>query len=282
MDFLHPTELKKRHSFLAKKWLGQNFLVHRPTLETLSKKILASSPHTLLEIGPGPASLSQLLAPHVKRLILAEKDLQFQPVLEEIFAQQSQVEIFWGDFLKTSLEEIITKTDAPCLAVGNLPYNVSVAILQKLLKSRKLFAGFFLMFQREVADRLTAKPNTKAYGSLSLYCQMLADCKIILPIPPSAFDPRPKIDSAVVEFKLLPQTRVPGVDFDFYETLIQASFRARRKTLINNLQNFLPHYSKIDLESFLKEAGIEAKQRAESVGLENFAKLAQILECRRD
>lgn len=280
--YLHPTELKKRYSFLAKKWLGQNFLVHRPTLETLAKKILATSPHTLLEIGPGPASLSQLLAPQVKRLVLVEKDEQFKPVLEEIFQEQRNVEILWGDFLAAPLEEIILEADAPCLAVGNLPYNVSVAILQKLLKSRKLFAGFFLMFQREVADRLTAKPNTKAYGSLSLYCQMLADCKIILPIPPSAFDPRPKIDSAVVEFKLLPKTRMPGLNFDFYEDVIQASFRARRKTLLNNLQNFLPQYSKIDLEAFLKQAGIEAKQRAEAVGLENFAKLAQILECRRD
>jgi len=282
MDFIHPSELKKRYSFLAKKWLGQNFLVHRPTLETLTKKILTSCPHTLLEIGPGPASLSQLLAPQVKRLILAEKDLQFQPVLEEIFATQPQVKILWGDFLKTPLEGIITRADAPCLAVGNLPYNVSVAILQKLFQNRSLFSGFFLMFQREVAERLTAKPGSKAYGSLSLYCQMLADCKIILPIPPSAFDPRPKIDSAVVEFKLLPQTRVPGVDFDFYESLIQASFRARRKTLLNNLQIFLPQYSKNDLELFMKQAGIEAKQRAESIALENFAKLAQILECRRD
>src|SRR4029453_4921854 len=163
--FIHPSELKKRYPFLAKKSLGQHFLVHGPTLNTLAEKILAEKPRTVLEIGPGPGSLSQLLAPRVERLVLVEKDLQFKNLLEEILPPLGPVEVHWGDFLKADLSALLKSAPSPVHAVGNLPYNASVAILQKLLRERHLFQGFTLMFQREVADRLVATPGSPAYGS---------------------------------------------------------------------------------------------------------------------
>jgi 16S rRNA (adenine1518-N6/adenine1519-N6)-dimethyltransferase len=277
IPFIHPTELKKRFPFLAKKSLGQNFLIHRPILGTLAKKILQDQPRTILEIGPGPGSLSQLLAPRVKRMILVEKDSQFKDLLEEVVSPLGSVEIYFDDFLKFPLEDFIQKSDAPVLAVGNLPYNVSVPILQKLLYHRSLFSRFFLMFQKEVALRLTARPSTKAYGSLSLYCQMLADLKLLLPIPPSAFDPRPKVESAVVEITPLPGMRIPDIDLPFFEKLIQAAFNPRRKTLLNNLRS-LKGGDKKGLEDLLISLGIDPTRRGETLSLKEFSKICLELQ----
>ncbi len=280
MTFLHPTELKKLYPFLAKKALGQNFLVHRPILETIAQRVLQHHPQTILEIGPGPGSLSQFLAPHCKELVLVEKDEQFSKLLEEVVGRLGNVKVILNDFLKTHLSEILPPS-SQTIAVGNLPYNASVAILNHLLKSRNLFTHFYLMFQREVADRLTAKPNTKAYGSLSLYVQMLADVKLILPIPPSAFDPRPKIQSAVVEIIPLAKPRFE-VDIDFFEEVIQAAFQMRRKTLGNTLlARWSGQWNRKQLEEILLSIGIDPKRRGETLSLEEFAKVSATLDNKR-
>ncbi|MFO1518742.1 MAG: 16S rRNA (adenine(1518)-N(6)/adenine(1519)-N(6))-dimethyltransferase RsmA [bacterium] len=264
---------------MAKKSLGQNFLVHGPILQTIARKILENPAHTILEIGPGPGSLSQLLAPHVKRLLLVEKDLQFKTLLEEVLVPLGNVEIHVEDFLKTDLKSLISPRDVPALAVGNLPYNASVAILQKLLESRALFQRLYLMFQKEVAQRLTARPNTSAYGSLSVYVQMQADVKTILPIPPSAFDPRPKIQSAVVEITPLPALRFPDVDFDFFQKVTQAAFNPRRKTLSNTLKGIAPPQApKKGLEELLESIRIDPKRRGETLSLQEFAALSEALK----
>ncbi len=273
---IHPTELKKRYEFLSKKSLGQNFLIHRPILETIAKRVLEHKPHTILEIGPGPASLSQLLAPQVQRLVLIEKDEQFKILLEEVVQPLGKVGIYIDDFLEMDLEKLFSKKDQPLFVVGNLPYNASVAILQKLFCHRNLFERFYLMFQKEVAQRLTAKHSTKAYGSLSLYAQMLADIKTILPIPASAFDPRPKIESAVVEFKLLPELRYPEIDFEFFQQITQAAFNPRRKTLLNNLRA-IAKGSKEELETKLMSINIDPKRRGETLSLEEFVRVSSIL-----
>ncbi len=276
MTFLHPTELKKRYPILAKKSLGQHFLIHRPILETMAKKILEFHPKTLLEIGPGPAALTQLVAPHVARMILVEKDSQFVPVLQELFAENPSVEIHLQDFLKTDLPSLLSAADAPVFAIGNLPYNVSVAILKHLLDQRHLFARFYLMFQREVADRLVALPDTDAYGSLSLYCQMLTEARIILPIPPSAFDPRPKVDSAVVEIIPLQKPRFE-VDLSLFEKIVQSAFGQRRKTLSNALQTgFSGRWDKHRIYHLLDQAGIDPKRRGETLSLKEFARLTEV------
>lgn len=272
MDFIHPKELAKRFPILAKKSFGQNFLVHGPILNTISQKILEHHPATILEIGPGPASLSQHLAPHVKNLILVEKDVQFKDLLEEIVPS---AEIHFADFLFCDLEKILKDKPGPIFAVGNLPYNISVAILEKLLLLRNLFSRFYLMFQKEVAERICAKPNTKAYGSLSLFCQMLADCKIILPIPPSVFSPRPKIQSAVVEIIPLKKQRFE-VELDLFQKVIQSSFQTRRKTLLNSLNGKF-ELDKKAIEELLQSISIDPQRRAETLSLEEFAKLTQTL-----
>ncbi len=323
-DFIHPKELAKRFPILAKKSFGQNFLVHGPILNTISQKILEHHPSTILEIGPGPASLSQHLVPHVEKLILVEKDVQFKELLETVlnaesgscpssppisaspelraaggnldkpkplrrvensleFAEsisptrvtRSPVEIHFGDFLFCDLEKILKDKPQPIFAAGNLPYNVSVPIFEKLLLHKHLFSRFYLMFQKEVAERICAKPNTKAYGSLSLFSQMLADCKIILPIPPSAFDPRPKIQSAVVEVIPLKTMRFE-VDLDFFQQVIQAAFQTRRKTLLNCLSGKFKR-DKNEIEKLLQSININPQRRAETLSLEEFAKLTQSL-----
>lgn len=270
-EFIHPSELKKLYPILAKKSFGQNFLVHGPILNTLTKKILEHKPSTVLEIGPGAASLSQLLAPQVQELILVEKDVQFKELLTEIVKPLGQVEIFFEDFLSCDLEKILKEKKSPIFAAGNLPYNVSVAILEKLLLNRKYFSRFYLMFQKEVAQRICAKPGSKAYGSLSLFCQMLGNCKIILPIPPSAFSPRPKIDSAVIEIVPL-QTPRFDVDIDLFQKVAQSAFQTRRKTLLNSLNGKF-NLDKKNLEILLNSIGIDPSRRAETLSLEEFSNL---------
>lgn len=278
--FFHPAELKKQFPFFAKKQLGQNFLVHRPILETIARKILEHRPNTILEIGPGPGSLSQLIVAEVEQMILVEKDEQFKEVLQKILGDhtgQGKVVTCFDDFLEIDLESLLAMKPKPIFAVGNLPYNVSVPILKKLLEHRNLFGRFYLMFQREVAERLTAKPSTPAYGSLSLYCQMLSHAKLILPIPPSAFWPRPKIDSAVVEFIPFPTARFEG-DLPLFEKVIQASFATRRKTLLNSLSSHLAlQGGKAEWEKLLSSLGISPQIRAENLKLEDFVKIVQTL-----
>lgn len=275
-SYIHPSELKKHYPILAKKSFGQNFLVHGPILNTIAQKILEHKPATILEIGPGAASLSQQLVSHVKNLILVEKDIQFKELLEDIVKPMGQVEIILEDFLFCDLEKILVKKSPPIFAVGNLPYNVSVPILEKLLLNRKYFSRFYLMFQKEVAQRICAKPNSKAYGSLSLFCQMLSDCKLILPIPPSAFSPRPKIDSAVLEIIPLNKPRF-NVDLDFFQKIIQSAFQTRRKTLLNSLGNKIK-IPKGELEKILLSLQIAPGRRAETLSLEEFARITNVLK----
>jgi len=272
-DFLHPSELKKRYPILAKKSFGQNFLVHGPILQTISQRILGPGPATILEIGPGAASLSQHLAGRVGELVLVEKDVQFRELLEEVVKPLGRVEIWLEDFLTCDLEKILAGKPKPIFGVGNLPYNVSVPILEKLLLQRSLFSRFYLMFQKEVAQRICAKPGSKAYGSLSLFCQMLGDCKIILPIPPSAFSPRPKIDSAVVEIIPLEGLRFEA-DFELFQKIAQFAFQARRKTLLNGLSGKFG-LEKTEMEGLVRSLGIEPSRRAETLSLEEFARLAR-------
>lgn len=277
-DFIHPSELKKTYPILAKKSFGQNFLVHGPILQTIAKKILEHKPATLLEIGPGPASLSQLLAPAVQEFILIEKDVQFKQLLEEVVQPLGNVHIVIEDFLFCDLDKILNEKKQPIFVAGNLPYNVSVPILEKLLQNRKYFKRFYLMFQKEVAQRICAKPDSKAYGSLSLFCQLLADCKLILPIPPSAFSPRPKIDSAVVEIVPLPESRFK-VDVDLFQKVAQSAFQTRRKTLLNSLNGKF-NLEKAELDPLLRSLSIDPNRRAETLSLEEFAKLTQKIQNR--
>ncbi|MBF0491690.1 MAG: ribosomal RNA small subunit methyltransferase A [Deltaproteobacteria bacterium] len=275
MNFQHPNALRKRFDFIAKKSFGQNFLVHTPTLKTLSEKILRLKPKTILEIGPGPGSLTQWLLPEVEQMIVVEKDAQFSTLLKEILSPAEKVKIILADFLDCDLTEILKDCPSPLFAVGNLPYHVSVAILKKLLEHRSFFSQFFLMFQKEVAERLCAKPNSKAYGSLSLYTQFLASAKILLPIPPSSFDPRPKIDSAVVQLSPYPTSLCPELELSFFEKLIQAAFSQRRKTLLNCLcANGFFEGNKERATQHLNPLGLSGKERAESLDLATFIKLA--------
>lgn len=277
-NFVHPTILKKRYPFLAKKSLGQHFLIHRPILESIAQRILQHHPHTVLEIGPGPGSLSQLIAPYVKRLILIEKDPQFKTLLEEVVAPLGSVEIHIEDFLTVDLPSHLTPHASPTIAVGNLPYNVSVPILQKLLNERKHFTHLYLMFQKEVANRLTASPSTPAYGSLTLYVQMLAQVKIILPIPRSAFDPRPRVESAVVE--IIPHVKplFPDLDFHLFQKITHAAFNPRRKMILNNLLKVNSCLSKLEWEALLNSLGLDPKRRGETLSLREFAKLTLALQ----
>jgi 16S rRNA (adenine1518-N6/adenine1519-N6)-dimethyltransferase len=269
----HPLELKRLYGLVAKKTLGQNFLIHQPTLRTIAQKVLQHSPKTILEIGPGPGGLSQLLAGGCKQFILVEKDRQFENLLNETLTPLGPIILHIADFLETNLDELLTKVKPPIVAVGNLPYNASVAILKHLLSSRHHFSHLYLMFQKEVADRLVSQPNTKTYGSLSLFVQMIAYVKKILPIPPSAFDPRPKIHSSVVEIIPLLKPKF-DVNLEDFETLIQAAFAFRRKTLQNALE--MAHWknlNKMEIALHLQERGIVPSRRAETLSIEEFAKI---------
>lgn len=274
-------EVLYRHRFALNKRLGQNFL----TDENILRKIVAAAGLTkdsyVLEIGPGAGALTQLLAERAKRVIAVEIDRRLEAVLAETLADYDNCAIHFGDVLKMDLGSIIAAEcpdDAVLTVVANLPYYVTTPILMKLLTGGLPIRTIVVMIQKEVAERLEAKPGTKSYGSLSIAVQYMADPEIVMTVPKTVFIPQPNVDSAVIRIDLRPERKVAVANEAFFFRLVRASFGQRRKTLINNLMNNLySKQQKTQLLAAIHEAGIDPGRRGETLTIEEFARLSDTL-----
>lgn len=275
----------RRHHFTLKKSLGQNFLVD----ENILKKIIAAADLSkdtyVLEIGPGAGALTQLLADEAKKVIAVEIDQRLEPILHETLQGYDNVSIHFGDLLKIDLYRLLAEecpADVPITVVANLPYYVTTPILMKLLSGAVSVRTIVVMVQKEVAARLEAKPGGKNYGSLSIAVQYMAEPQRIMTVPKTVFVPRPNVDSAVIRLNVRPEKKVRVKDETFFFRVIRASFAQRRKTLINNLMNnlFSKDYKEELLEA-LAEAAIEPGRRGETLNIEEFARLSDILGQKR-
>ncbi|MFZ1989166.1 MAG: 16S rRNA (adenine(1518)-N(6)/adenine(1519)-N(6))-dimethyltransferase RsmA [Alphaproteobacteria bacterium] len=264
-------EVIARLGLSAKKSLGQNFLLD---LNLTGRIARAAEPagKTIIEVGPGPGGLTRaLLAEGASRVIAIERDERALPALEEIAAAYpGRLEIIAADAL--SINEAALLNGASAEVVANLPYNIGTALLIKWLKAEPWppwFARLTLLFQREVAERFIAAPNTEAYGRLSILAQWRTTPRILFDISPRAFTPPPKVTSSLVQFEVLPGPRYPA-DADALERVVAAGFGQRRKMLRQSLKSL-----GVPPEPLLQAAGIEGTARAETVTLEGFCALAR-------
>lgn len=249
--------------------LGQHFLRDPAIARAIADLIAPTPADVVIEIGPGHGALTAELARRAGRLVALEID---PGLVAEIRQHFPGVEVLEADARRWDYAAVTAPPGGRVLVAGNLPYSAGKPILLRLLASRKAIAEMALMFQREVAERLAAPPGSKAYGSLSVLVQLYCDVRLALHVPPGAFRPPPKVESAVVHLRVLPALRVP-VDERRFQTVVRAAFSRRRKTVANALAGGLgqPVHS---VKQALAEAGIDPRSRAETLTIPHFAALA--------
>lgn len=275
IDSLPPLrDVITTHDLVAKKSLGQNFLLDLNLTAKIARLAGDLTGHDVLEVGPGPGGLTRgLLAEGARRVLAVEKDARCLPALAEIAAAYpGRLEVIRGDALEV---DALAHLTPPIKIAANLPYNVGTELLVRWLTPPEwppFWSSLTLMFQREVAQRITAKPGSKAYGRLAILSQWRAEPKIVLDLPPEAFTPAPKVSSAVVHLTALPEPRFPANPATL-SRVVAAGFNQRRKMLRSSLKALSP-----GIEDHLAAAGIPPTERAEQIGLEAFCALARSLD----
>jgi 16S rRNA (adenine1518-N6/adenine1519-N6)-dimethyltransferase len=240
--------------------LGQHFLVSQPILEKIAEAACGAHAERVVEIGPGRGALTRHLLRRCDELHAIELDDELAPALNAEFGDKPGFALTQGDVLKADLSQW-----GPAIIVGNLPYYITSPIIDLFLNLDERFPTAVFLMQREVADRLLAKPHTRDYGYLTVKTQLLCDVKIVVKVPPGAFGPPPKVDSAAVRFD-----RKQGVASNAeLMTFVSRCFAQKRKTLRNNLKAFYP----LAVLEALPEAGL----RAEQIAVEEFRVLLEKL-----
>ena len=274
IDGLPPLrEVIKAHDLVAKRQLGQNFLLDLNLTAKIARMAGDLSACDVLEVGPGPGGLTRgLLVEGARRVVAVEKDPRCIAALAEIAAvYPGRLTILNGDALEIDPAAHLTP---PVRVVANLPYNVGTELLIRWLTPPHwppFWQSLTLMFQKEVAERIVARPRSEHYGRLALLAQWRCDAKIVMHLPPEAFTPAPKVHSAVVHLSRLPGPRFPA-DEAMLTRVTTMAFGQRRKMLRSSLKALRP-----DIEAKLVEAGIQPTQRAEEISLESFCALARAL-----
>jgi len=255
----------------AKKSLGQNFLKDPHYLQKIVDAAHVGPGDDVLEIGPGLGDLTRLLAARATRVLALELDDRLVPRLRKEFGDSPSVEILHADALVYPYEQLAGKWNV----VANLPYYISTPLIQRLLACRRAFGSMTLMLQKEVAERIAAPPGGREYGYLSVLVQLFAEPRIEFLVPPGAFTPRPKVDSAVITLRVRDCPAVPLRDEAFFFRVVKAAFSQRRKTLRNALRGLDVPASII--AAVLRETGIDLGRRAETLSVAEFARLADFV-----
>ena len=269
------------YDFLVKKKYGQNFLIKEEIFEKIVSAAEVTGEDAVLEIGPGIGALTGYLARRAGSVIAVEIDGNLIPILEETLADHDNIELINKDILKVNLDELVRERgiDRPLKVVANLPYYITTPIIMELLKSSVKFAGMTFMVQKEVAERMMAKPRTKAYGALTLAVQYYGDVSVAAEVSPGAFIPEPEVDSAVVHIAMPKAKPIDVRNKELMFKLIRASFNQRRKTLYNGIKNFPElHYSKETITSNIERLGHGSMVRGEELSLEEFAELSDYFD----
>lgn len=271
--------LQKYHFNFQKKF-GQNFLIDTRVLD----KIIASAEITredcVLEIGPGIGTMTQYLAESAREVVAVEIDKALIPILRDTLSAYDNVTVINEDILKVDINRIVQEKNAgkPIKVVANLPYYITTPIIMGLFESNVPLKSITIMVQKEVADRMQVGPGTKDYGALSLAVQYYARPEIIANVPPNCFMPRPGVGSAVIRLTRYEEPPVRVKDEKRMFALIRASFNQRRKTLVNGLGNASGlQVSKEKVLLALEQLGLPATVRGETLTLEQFAALSDLL-----
>lgn len=279
---IRTKEILEKHGFSFKKSLGQNFLIDPNILRNITKYAELTEEHGAIEIGPGIGALTENLARASKKVVAYEIDQRLFPILDDTLAPYDNVKIIHNDVLKADVGQMIEEEFAgvnDIMVVANLPYYVTTPIIMKLLEEHLPIRGLVVMLQKEVAERISAKPGTKEYGSLSIAIQYFTRAEVVMIVPKTVFMPQPNVDSAVIRLLKRDEPAVKVKDESFFFTITRLSFAQRRKTLLNNLTNGLPNgkEKKESIVHALDRAGIDPTRRGETLSLEEFARLSDEL-----
>ncbi|MCM3740061.1 16S rRNA (adenine(1518)-N(6)/adenine(1519)-N(6))-dimethyltransferase RsmA [Oceanobacillus luteolus] len=270
-------EILKKYSFAFKKSLGQNFIIDPNILENILKHAGVDKSAGVIEIGPGIGALTEQLAIHADKVVAFEIDQRLLPILQDTLKNYSNIEVLHQDILKADVHQVIKEQfeeNQPIHIVANLPYYITTPILMKLLRDRLPLESITVMIQKEVAERMAAKPNTKSYGSLTIAIQYYTNAKVVMNVPKTVFNPQPNVESSILKLELRDEPAVLVKDEDFFFGVMKASFAQRRKTLRNNLANHLQEMDKETLQKVLDRVEIDGGRRGESLTIEEFARLA--------
>ena len=282
-DYSVTKAVLERHGFTFKKSFGQNFLTDTNILQKIVDTAEIDDQINVIEIGPGIGALTEFLAERAAEVMAFEIDHRLVPILVDTLRDFDNVTVVNEDILKVDLAQHIQNfknPDLPIKVVANLPYYITTPILMHLIESGIPFSEFVVMMQKEVADRISAQPNTKAYGSLSIAVQYYMTAKVAFIVPRTVFVPAPNVDSAILKMVRRPEPAVAVEDESFFFKVSKASFTHRRKTLWNNLTGYFGKTEEVKdkLTKALDQAGLSPSVRGEALSLAEFASLADALK----
>lgn len=263
----------------AKKSLGQNFLTGTHYPERIVAAVRPQPGETVIEIGPGHGAITGLLIDSGAEVIAIELDRDLVPLLADRFASRPNFHLIEADALTANFCELIAPATS-ARVVANLPYYISTPILQRLIEHRACITEMTLMLQREVVERITAKPGGKEYGYISALVQFYCNAEKLFDVPPGAFRPAPKIWSSVMRLAVRTQPPAEVGDETYFRELLSSLFAQRRKTILNNLKASRARLQVADeaqITQALNQAELDAMRRAETLSLTEMAKLNQAL-----
>lgn len=272
-------EIVGKYGFKFSKSLGQNFLIDQNILDKIIDGANITEADCVIEVGPGIGSLTQYIAEKAKSVVAIEIDKTLIPILNDTLKDYSNVEIVNEDVLKIDLHKLIgEKFEGKTVKViANLPYYVTTPIIMKFLEEKVPVDSLTIMIQKEVADRMQAKPGTKDYGSLSIAVQYYSNPNILLRVPPSVFIPQPKVESTVIKLDILTEPKVFVQNEGLFFALVKDAFGKRRKTILNALSTGDLKLNKDLLKEVLALSNIEENRRGETLTIEEYALLSNNL-----
>ena len=267
--------IKKKYGFRFSKSLGQNFITEKSVIDDIVEGAGLGPGDLVIEIGPGIGVLTSGACEAATKVVAIEIDRNLLTVLNDTLAAYNNVKIINGDILKMDLAKLIgeEKKDLENVKIiGNLPYYITTPIIIKLLESGVPAESITIMMQKEVAERIKAKPGSRTYGALSVAVQYRCEVTTVTEVPREVFMPVPKVDSEVLRLDILPEPAVKTISENMFFRCVRAGFSQRRKTLLNSLQN--TGIPKEKIREWLEGAEIDPQRRAETLSLEEFAALA--------
>lgn len=272
----------EKYGFSFKKSLGQNFLIDTNILNRIVDHANLTEESGVIEVGPGIGALTEQIARRSKKVVAFEIDQRLLPILEDTLSPYDNTKIIHSDVLKADVASVIATEFAEVedvMVVANLPYYVTTPIIMKLLEEKLPIRGIVCMLQKEVAERIAAKPGTKDYGSLSIAVQYYTEAETVMIVPKTVFVPQPNVDSAVIRLSVRPNPKVDVKSETFFFQVTKASFAQRRKTILNNLTSQLPNgkEKKEEILTALSEANVDPTRRGETLSIEEFALLSDAL-----
>lgn len=281
-DYSVTRAVLERHGFTFKKSFGQNFLTDTNILQKIVDTAEIDENVNVIEIGPGIGALTEFLAENTAEVMAFEIDDRLVPILADTLRDFDNVRVVNEDILKSDLQARIKEfanPNLPIKVVANLPYYITTPILMHLIESGIPFSEFVVMMQREVADRISAQPNSKSYGSLSIAVQYYMTAKVAFIVSRTVFVPAPNVDSAILKMVRRDQPAVEVKDEPFFFKVSKASFTHRRKTLWNNLTSCFGKSDEIKtrLEIALNNADLSPNVRGEALDLQEFSRLSDSL-----